>query len=123
MTAEELINLALDADKIEDFQTAFHYYKQAAEMGSVYAMLEVGSMYLKGAGVAKSEVKGFNWLKKAAELKNPIAMAMLGRMYELGIGVESDIHETLKWYVDAANAGEVHAQQRLEDLFSDNRST
>ena len=30
MTAEELINLALDADKIEDFQTAFNYYKQAA---------------------------------------------------------------------------------------------
>lgn len=81
MTAEELINLALDADKIEDFQTAFNYYKQAAE------------------------------------LKNPSAMAMLAGMYELGIGVESDIHEALKWYVDAANAGEVHAQQRLETFF------
>ncbi len=121
LSQEELVTLALAADKRKDFRTAFQYYRQAAELGSVFAMNEVGSMYLNGTGVEKSVRKSFRWLKKAAELKNPVSMAMVARMYELGIGVDADINEALKWYVDAANAGEVHAKQRLEMLFNEGR--
>lgn len=121
LSHEELINLALAADKRKDFHTAFKYYRQAALRGSTFAMNEVGSMYLNGTGVEKNERLGFKWLKRAAELKNSVAQAMVARMYELGIGVEQDIHEALKWYVDAANAGEIHAKERLNTLFNERR--
>ncbi|MBO4401495.1 MAG: sel1 repeat family protein [Selenomonadaceae bacterium] len=84
-------------------------------------MNEVGSMYMGGTGVEKDERAGFSWIKKAAELKNPTAMAMTARMYELGIGTEQNISEALKWYVEAANAGEEHARQRIEMLFNERR--
>ena len=40
-------------------------------------------------------------------------------MSELGIGVEADINRALKWYVDAANAGEEHACKYFEQLFNE----
>ena len=60
-------------------------------------------------------------MKKAAKLKHAPAMSMLGRMYEIGNIVEQDINEALKWYVEAANAGEEHAQERLKVLFDEGR--
>lgn len=66
--------------------------------------------------------KSFRFYKKAAELGNVIAMAIVARLYELGIhDVEQDIHKALKWYVEAANADEPHAKQRLETLFEEGR--
>lgn len=120
-TADELVELALEADKRGDFQKSFRLYTQAAELGSVFAMNEVGSMYLKGTGIEQNERAGFNYIKRAAELKNPTAMAMTARMYELGVGTEQNISEALKWYVEAANAGEEHARQRLSMLFEEGR--
>jgi TPR repeat protein len=46
---------------------------------------------------------------------------MVARMYEIGYIVEPDINEALKWYTEAANAGEPHAQQRLKTLFDEGR--
>lgn len=65
--------------------------------------------------------KSFQLYLRAAELKNPTAMAMTARMYELGIGVAQNISAALKWYVEAANAGEPHARQRIEMLFNEGR--
>lgn len=121
MTADELIKLALDADNVEDFQTSFKYYEQAAKLGSTYAMMEVSAMYALARGVAQDYEKSFIWARTAAESGSPKGMAMTARMYEMGIGVAQDIDAALKWYVEAANAGEEHAQQRLEILFSEGR--
>lgn len=100
---------------------AFKWHLKAAETGAPYAMNEIATMYFKGAGVEKNEAEGLKWLQKSAELQHAPAMAMLARMYELGIIVEQDINAALKWYVDAANAGEEHAKQRLEILFNERR--
>lgn len=98
---------------------AFKWQIKAAEAGAPYAMTEIATMYFQGAGVEKNDAECLNWLKKAVELKNPSAMTLLARMYELGIVVEQDINEALKLYVEAANAGEEHAKQRLETLFKE----
>lgn len=100
---------------------AFKWHLKAAEAGAPYAMNEIATMYFKGAGVEKNEAEGLKWLQKSSELQHAPAMAMLARMYELGIIVEQDINAALKWYVEAANAGEEHAKQRLEDLFNERR--
>lgn len=130
---EELLAAAESGDtvamfKIGDYYSlqnndaeAFKWHMKAAELGAPYAMSEVATMYLKGAGVEQNDSEGVKWLKRAAELKNPAAMAMLARMYELGYIVEPDISEALRLYVEAANAGEPHARQRIETLFNERR--
>ena len=102
MTVEELIKDAQAADSVKDFKESFRLYKEAAEIGNVYAIQEIGSMYLLGRGVDKNLNESFKWIKKAAEKGLPVSMAMLAKFYEVGIGTTPDINEALKWYVEAA---------------------
>ena len=133
MEFNELIKKAENGDtvamfKIGDYYSrqgndaeAFKWHLKAAKLGANFSMSELGTMYLKGAGVEKNEKEGFKWILKAAESGHVASMAMVARMYEIGYIVEPDINEALKWYTEAANAGEPHAQQRLKTLFDEGR--
>ena len=45
-------------------------------------------------------------------------MANLGRMYFEGVGVSKDVLEAIRWYENAASAGEFLAQIELGRIYS-----
>ena len=52
-------------------EKAFHYYKQAAELGSPYAQYCVGTCYADEHGVLKDDEEAFKWYFKSARQKPP----------------------------------------------------
>ena len=66
MTPEELYQEGLEAYDNSDYETAFSYFRQAAEQGHTNAEYEVGMCYLDGDGVNEDEYEAAKWFRKAA---------------------------------------------------------
>ncbi len=49
----------------QDFAKSLHYYRRAAEKGSVLSMLNIGFMYLRGQGVPASARRALKWFRRA----------------------------------------------------------
>src|SRR5712675_2949013 len=73
--------------------------------GGVSTQLELGSMYLLGAGVQTNDDEAVKWLRKAAEQGDPIAQFNFGAMYATGNGVEQSMEQAAQWTSKAANQG------------------
>lgn len=56
-------------------------------------------------------------MRKAANLDHVKAQLELGLMYAEGKGVEKNIKETLKWFIKAAEQGNVNAQNNLGIMY------
>lgn len=87
---EKLRKAGLDAYDRGDYQTALINYRKAAEQGSAYAQLFVGTMYYEGSGVPRDFEEAAKWFRKAAEQGYPIALNNLAGMYAKGDGVPKD---------------------------------
>lgn len=93
----------------KNIDEAFKYYKQAAEMGNIFAQNSLGQRYLKGEGTTKDIEKAIFWFEKAASQEDDIAARNLGDCYNYGNGgVPRDIKKALKWYAKAAKPGDVY---------------
>jgi TPR repeat protein len=83
-------------------QEAFHYYKQASDIGDA-------SGAYRAAGLAKAmgrQQQALSFYKLAAERGHVEAQASLGLMYEYGQdGVEVDFEKSMKWYLKSAAQG------------------
>ncbi|MFX0203587.1 MAG: aspartyl protease family protein [Candidatus Hodarchaeota archaeon] len=62
------------------------------------------------------------WQKREAETGNASIQYHLGCMYHRGYGVEKDISQAIRWYKEAAEQGNVKAQQALERLEGTDRN-
>ncbi len=104
-------------DKQGDYAEAFALYTEAAEQGYTPAQNNLGSLYLRGAGVAEDAVVGADWIEKAATGGFARAAYNLGRLYEDGSGVPQDTAKALEWFRSAAEAGDVVAQSKLGSMY------
>lgn len=86
---------------------------KAAELGSVYAMDELGEWYSK----ANSE-KAIYWYTQAAEHGFVNSMATLGRIYSENELVQKDIQMAIFWYVKAAENDYKYAARELGEIYS-----
>ncbi|MGH6851283.1 MAG: tetratricopeptide repeat protein [Methylocella sp.] len=68
-----------------DLQTAFTWFKKAAELGDADSAAGVGWMLREGTGVAKDEAAALQWFLKAFEMKSPEAAIALGQIYAFGM--------------------------------------
>ena len=97
----------------ENYESAFYWFKKAADMGLSSSQRILGLCYYNGNGVEKDFSKAVYWYQKAAEAGNSGAQNNLAICYKNGEGVEKDFSKAVYWYQKAAEAGESAAQFNL----------
>jgi hypothetical protein len=100
----------------EDPETAFFWYKTAAEAGLPEAEFNVAAMYDSGRGVAQSAEAAASWYARAAARGHPRAQYDLGLLYDQGEGVPHNPDAAAAWLRQAAGGGLAAAGSRLKLL-------
>jgi len=95
-----------------DSNRAIHWYKKAAESGSVRAMSALGSIYN-----GENDSESFRWYLEAAEHGDVKAMTSLGHNYSLGKGTVEDDAEAVRWFRKAALEGDAYGMDRLAWMY------
>jgi TPR repeat protein len=82
----------------KNMETAYGYYKQAAELGSPKGTGYVGNCLLYGDGVKRDPKAAFEWNMKAAEAGEERGIRNVAVAYDYGTGIKHDALEAVKWY-------------------------
>lgn len=112
MEEESLMQQAIAAYDAKEFMSAKGIWERLSESNSD-AMVNLGTMYVKGFGVGKNIDTAFGLFERAATLGHETASFYLGGMYENGIGVRADMAESIRHYAKAAEADMATAQLKL----------
>ncbi len=104
------------ASLLGDAPEATLWFRKAAEKGNAGAQEMVAYRYQSGTGADINPLEAVFWYKKAAGQNKIAAQNNLGRLYQLGIGVEKDLDQAIFWYEKAAEQGSVAAQNNLKQL-------
>lgn len=107
------MKVGLAYDRMQDFETAAHWYALAAEQGLSEAQNNLGVMYKDGQGVEQDYMEAARWFRLAAEQGNTLAQLNLGWLYHAGKGVREDADSARFWYTLAAEKGHDTAQLNL----------
>jgi TPR repeat protein len=95
---------------------AFRYYKKAAALGQMDAMVKAGLLYRDGnkeIGLKRDYEKAIELLEKAAIAGSPEGQYRLADMYRRGLGVPVGRSEGLRWLI---LSGEKHYVPALLEL-------
>mmetsp|Transcript_27634 Transcript_27634/g.38416 ORF Transcript_27634/g.38416 Transcript_27634/m.38416 type:complete len:342 (-) Transcript_27634:37-1062(-) len=101
---------------IQSMTKAFHWYKKAADAGSISGMVELGVCLLIGKGCSRSPSDAFKYIRKAAEEGHVVAEYLAGQCYEEGCGIEEDIDQAKLWYKRASHKGYELSVNKLKFL-------
>ncbi|MDX2201501.1 MAG: serine/threonine-protein kinase [Hyphomicrobiaceae bacterium] len=111
-------NLALAMIAVDrEIPRAAGYLTDAAALGDVEAMSELGLLLERGRGVDKDYIQARAWYERAAEGGDATAFNRLGVMFEIGKGVVQDFAVARAWYEKAAGAGHAEAMTNLGLLY------
>ena len=97
----------------ENYESAFYWFKKAADMGASTSQRNLGLCYEKGDGVEKDFSKAVYWYQKAADNGNSKAQQRMGWCYKNGIGFQRDLKKAAYYFAKAAETGESTAQCNL----------
>ena len=103
-------------------ETAFGYFKKAAEQGHVKAQSKLGECYFRGWGVMQNLQEAVSWYRKAAERGDADAQCELGKCYLRGRGVEKNEKIAINWYSRAAEQGNAKALFKLGECYFNGKS-
>lgn len=117
MTAEELYQKGCNAYDENDFEAAFSYYLQAAEMGNTEAECEVGFCYLNGDGVLDDDHEAAKWFQRAAEKGNMEAQYELGEYYSFYYWKRLSMENAFGWYLKAADQGHLDSAYKVAMMY------
>jgi len=123
-SAEEIYRIGLDRYYARDYQSAAHFFDQAAELGDANAQYAIGFMLYQHTNrniftlrrQSKNDGAAFIWWHKAAQQGNPNAQYMLGICYQYAYTTAYDGAEARKWFERAASKGHPLAKERLNKL-------
>jgi TPR repeat protein len=88
---------------------AFHWFRRAADAGSIDGINMVGRCYELGWGVASDHGEAIRWYRRAAARSSPWGQYNLASMLLYGEGVEHDRARALHHYHVAARQGHAKA--------------
>lgn len=117
MSAEQLYNRGSTYFSQRQYKKALEAYEQAAELGSLDALNDLGYMYKNGLGVKEDDTAAYRYFFKAASKGYALAMANLGIMYRYGYGVKENPGMALKWLRKSAEAGEPSGMYLLGEMY------
>ena len=115
--AEQLNLQGVEAGDNGQFVKAKNLFEQAADLGDINAMNNLGYMYENGEGIPKNIKEAFKWYKKAAEGGHVDAMYALADAYSSGIGLEKDDTQYFAWIKKLADIGEIIPMNILGNLY------
>jgi uncharacterized protein len=110
--------LARTQEAGKNYDEAKRNYEKASALGNLYAMTNLGWMYVYGNGVSKDEERGRKMVEEAARAGNAFAQASLGWVYRQGLaGAQKDAGLAAKWYRQAATQGYPAAMSAMGWLY------
>jgi hypothetical protein len=113
--ADQLFNQAYHLMST-DLGRAHQLYEQAAALGSVSALNNLGAMYAEGKGVRVNHARAQGYFQRAAQLGDSGAMINLGLyLWDGRAGVRNQ-EEALRWFDAADAAGDPQAREILASL-------
>ena len=89
----------------KNYDDAFHWFNQAADMGIAEAQLQVGGCYHYGLGVSPNLSLAAKYYQLSADHTNFAAMKSLGYLLMNGYGIEKNDEKAKYWLLRAANEG------------------
>ncbi len=110
-------NLSFRCSSAGDFAGAFEWCQRAADGELAWAQYNLGLMYQKGEGVARSEAEAVHWYRLAASQGFADAQLRLADLYYLGQGLQQSYTQAALWYRRAAEQGCARAQFQLGHLY------
>jgi TPR repeat protein len=127
---EKIQNILLNADNLYDnknYEQAFNYYQEAANLENSYAQYSVGYMYNFAEGTSLDIDKAIYFYEKAANNNEVDAQRFLGEIFEAQINDSlayenraANVVKTIKWYSKAAQADNVEAIKRIVSVYQNN---
>ena len=96
-----------------DYANAVRCFSQAAEIGSVPSMVQMGLAYINGWLGEKDAAKAFYWNSRAAKAGDIDGINNLAICYADGEGVAADPERAMRLYRQAARDGYAIAQHNL----------
>ncbi|MEQ1649407.1 MAG: tetratricopeptide repeat protein [Hyphomicrobiaceae bacterium] len=82
-------------------------------------MVNLGTLYMSGLGVAKDDVRTVALYSMAASERHALAQVNLGDMYHWGRGVERDDDKAVVWYREASEQGEFQGLLKMAMAYRD----
>lgn len=101
-----------------DLASALDLYKTAAAQGDADAEYRLGTLYLRGSGVAQNYGQAWGWFQKAAAQNNAHAEYELGMMYGNGLGVSRDLALSMAWFQKAAAQGDADGENGVAIMYA-----
>ena len=114
LKANEYIKKGMEYYRAKNYTQAASYLEKAANLGEFTSQSVLGSMYMKGEGVAQDYQKAKYWLEKSANQQFAPAQFGLGLMYYQGLGMAKDDKKAFFWVEKAAKQGNGYEQARLK---------
>ena len=104
--ARLLYEEAIELRKRQQQAKALDFFRQAANLGEIQAMVELGETLMNDSdGVTADYPEALRWFRKAADAGSSSGMVYLGGMYLLGNGVDENYETAADWFRKAADAG------------------
>jgi uncharacterized protein len=118
MEAQSLMETAIAAYDRKEYAVAKSIWEPLSA-SNADAMVNLGTLYVKGYGVERNISVAFTLFERAAAYGHETASFYLGGMYENGIGVSADKALSIRYYTLAAEANMAPAQLKLGILLRD----
>ncbi|CAO4840977.1 MAG: hypothetical protein CNLJKLNK_01049 [Holosporales bacterium] len=97
----------------QNYQLAFKYFSQAANMKEPRSINELGLMYYNGLGVQEDFEKAYSNFKKAAKLGNKTAHSNVALCFLHGKGVTQNVQKAINIYQELTSQGYADAAFHL----------
>lgn len=114
----EVFEMAMQAYRDNDFQTAVRLWQPIAESGYAAAQYNLGVAHARGLSVPKNMNLAGLWWQAAANQGNVDAQYNLGLLYATGNGVKMDMKKAVHWWQQAASIGDPAAQFNLGMMYA-----
>jgi uncharacterized protein len=96
-----------------NYKRAFALFQQANAQGSKDAEAWMGSMYLRGRGVAQDVNKARTYIEDAAASENGVGLRFMGILYQTGVGVDQNYAKAQQFYRRAIAKKDANSSGRL----------
>lgn len=100
----------------KDYDRAISYYEKGKEIGSLRCTQKIADVYRERKDGKSSKKKYLEYVTQAAEKGLDVSQNILGLAYQYGDGVDVDLNLAEKWFLKAAEQGDVDAQINLGRL-------
>lgn len=107
-----------EAEKL--YKQAYPGLRKAADEGSAEAKICLGTMYLNGFGVEKSQEQALDLFLSSGEMKDPCVLRNIGHIYSKDGELKSET-KSFEYYLIAAKQGDLLGQIYVSGMYEEGR--